>query len=181
MSLSFKNKYTCLAAGTLPGFMNQENQHCVQSPASKSKGPVKSCWRRGSLWNDPNFHRLKDFHWKTRLGSHLSAQILFTCLIFLNVEYKNWRGELSEKLVGRNLRNKGKPICSDCYRVGFFLLDVPTLHWLFFFAEKGATLVLKVSHDIVLISFLLELKIKFKSNFIFQKERDILIGTFPRL
>lgn len=37
MFLSFKNKYTCLAAGTLPGFMNQENQHCVQSTASKSE------------------------------------------------------------------------------------------------------------------------------------------------
>lgn len=74
MSLSFKNKYTCLAAGTLPGFMNQENQHCIQSPASKSKGLVKSCWRRGSLWKDPNFHRLKDSQWKTH--SHSSEQNL---------------------------------------------------------------------------------------------------------
>lgn len=47
-----KNKYTCPAAGTPLAFMNQENQHCIQSPASGSKRPVKSCWRRGSLWKD---------------------------------------------------------------------------------------------------------------------------------
>lgn len=66
------------------------------------------------------------------------------------------------------------------------LLDVPALHLLFFFTEKGDNLVLKVSHDIVPTSFLLELKMKFKSNFIFQKEkghrdRDIPQAITPNI
>lgn len=88
MFLSFKNKYTCLATGTLPGFMNQENQHCILSSASKSEGPVKSCWRRGSLWKDLNFHRLKNSHWKTRLASHVSAQTLYPTYVSYTTKYK---------------------------------------------------------------------------------------------
>ena len=46
---------------------------------------------------------------------------------------------------------------------------------LFLFAERGASLAPKLSHAIVLIYFLLELKMTFKSNCTFQKEKDILI------
>lgn len=54
-------------------------------------------------------------------------------------------------------------------------LRVPQTFTTYLAAQKGAGSVSKLSLAIVLISFLLELKIKFKSNFTFQEEKDVLI------
>lgn len=54
-------------------------------------------------------------------------------------------------------------------------LQVPQTFATYLAAQKGAGSVPKLSLAIVLISFLLELKIKFKSSFTFQKEQDVLI------
>lgn len=150
--------------------------------------PVKSCCRRGSLWKDPNVHRLKNSNRKTRLGSHLSAQTL--CPIYVSSTTKcvmwgvrwvgtHWKSSREET---EGIKENQHPVSA----IRLALLSdsswAPQTFTTFLFAEKRASLDPKRSHAIVQISLLLEIKIKFKSNFTFHKEGSILIlPKFTRL